>query len=89
MSRWNSHPITEEEASNINCLPHTMQSLNPSPGNLSTVYTLAHVKPAIHMMTWRIDYLMIGGLVLHRFWAGLCTLCPLLLVKRILPTGNV
>ena len=34
MSSWNSHNLTNKDASDINCLPHTMQFWNFSPGNL-------------------------------------------------------
>ena len=66
MSSWNSHHLTEEVASDINCLTQTMQFKNPCPGNLTTVHTLAHALPASHMMTGGNDYPSDGGSISQR-----------------------
>ena len=79
ISCWNSHHLTEEEASDINCLRQKMHFWNPSPGNFTTVHTLAHnMSPSdLHDDRSR-DW--------HPNWLGpgLCTLCPLPWVRRIL-----
>ena len=55
MSIWNSHHLTKEVGSDINCLPHTMQFGNPSPGNWLMWY---------QRLTW-----WPGGVTTHR-WGG-------------------
>ena len=71
MSNWNSHHFTEEEASDINCLPHTMQLSNPSSGYVATIHNLSHWKLATLMKTGEgsdgegsdgvTTHLMVGG----------------------------
>ena len=46
-------------ASDISCLTHSMEFWNLSLGNVTTIHTLAHEKPANHMMTRR-SYAHVG-----------------------------
>ena len=71
MSSWNSHRLREEEALDIDCLPHMMQFRNPSPRNLTTVHTLSHVLPSTHMMTRGNKSTRNGGLIwVTQIWGG-------------------